>query len=253
MFGRPNYLVYFCVFVLWCVIILFNVHLFIVKLVKITFLFIICYWFYIPVNKDYQLRCLLSSFLVYFLLCCCAVRLYNHREWRWIQLYSGSKCGDPYTAGRRWHKDVLTEGGHVGARPLPGIQRGRPIVQSQAGRRERKERWAEYSAVATNRCIFHHAHAPETARLDVSAKRAAEDHFSIRRRTAEGATRRSLIFIDTYKPRWTGRCWSAIVAPLTTHLSQSWRRWSEAEHNFGADCRRFRERLGRMPAARRNN
>jgi len=41
----PNYLVYFSVFVLWCVIILFNVHLFIVKLVKISFLFIICHWF----------------------------------------------------------------------------------------------------------------------------------------------------------------------------------------------------------------
>jgi len=33
--------------VLWCVIILFNVHLFIVKLVKISFLFIICYCFFI--------------------------------------------------------------------------------------------------------------------------------------------------------------------------------------------------------------
>jgi len=41
MHGRPNYLAYFCVFVLWCVIILFNVHLFIVKLVMISFLFII--------------------------------------------------------------------------------------------------------------------------------------------------------------------------------------------------------------------
>jgi len=30
-------------------------HLFIVKLGKISFLFIICYWFYIPVNKDYQM------------------------------------------------------------------------------------------------------------------------------------------------------------------------------------------------------
>ena len=39
---------------LWCLIILFNMHLFIVKLGKISFLFIICYWFYIPVNKDYQ-------------------------------------------------------------------------------------------------------------------------------------------------------------------------------------------------------
>jgi len=38
-----------------CAVILFNVHLFIVKLVKISFLFIICYCFYIPANKDYQI------------------------------------------------------------------------------------------------------------------------------------------------------------------------------------------------------
>jgi len=35
--------------------ILFNVHLLIAELVKISFLFIICYWFfYIPVHKGYQ-------------------------------------------------------------------------------------------------------------------------------------------------------------------------------------------------------
>jgi len=33
---------------------LFNVHFVVVKLVKFSFHFIICYWFHIPVNKDYH-------------------------------------------------------------------------------------------------------------------------------------------------------------------------------------------------------
>jgi len=45
MYGMPNYLAYFCVFVV-IVIILFNVHLFIVKLVKISFHYLLLVFLY---------------------------------------------------------------------------------------------------------------------------------------------------------------------------------------------------------------